>query len=188
MLAPARIGAALLAAGLLTGLAAGPAPADSGSPSAPAPAAPPAAPTPAAVPGALYGKSDPAYDGVYRQSPALLALKSTGQTPPTAAVDWPSANAAGWLQAKSGTDAAATATLVLTAKAAGRDPHAFAGADLVSRLTAAGPAAPSAPAAPPAAEHSAAKGLSPLAVGGISLVVSIGIGYVISLIQRRKRK
>ncbi|MDH6138971.1 MULTISPECIES: prenyltransferase/squalene oxidase repeat-containing protein [Kitasatospora] len=89
MLAPARIGAALLAAGLLTGLATGPALADSGAPSAPASAtAPSSPPAPAAAPSALYGKSDPTYDGVYRQSLALLALKATGQTPPTAAVDW----------------------------------------------------------------------------------------------------
>lgn len=36
----------------------------------------------------LYGSLDPTYDGVFRQSLALLGLASVGQTPPAAAVDW----------------------------------------------------------------------------------------------------
>ena len=36
----------------------------------------------------LYGVSDPTYDGVFRQSLALIGLKAAGETPPTAAVDW----------------------------------------------------------------------------------------------------
>ncbi|MEV7599195.1 prenyltransferase/squalene oxidase repeat-containing protein [Kitasatospora sp. NPDC089797] len=79
MLTAARLGAAALSAALLAGLAAGPALADSPSPSAPA--------TPA-VPDGLYGKSDPTYDGVWRQSLALIALTATKVTPADSAVAW----------------------------------------------------------------------------------------------------
>ncbi|PYC77292.1 hypothetical protein C7C46_19310 [Streptomyces tateyamensis] len=79
MLTPVRTGAALLTATLLTGLAAGPASAD-------ATASPSAAPVTA--PAALYGKGDPAYDGVWRQSLALTALSAAKVTPADAAVDW----------------------------------------------------------------------------------------------------
>ncbi|MFE4356053.1 prenyltransferase/squalene oxidase repeat-containing protein [Kitasatospora sp. NPDC056800] len=76
MLTAARLGAAALSAALLTGLAAGPALADS------------PAPTPAAVPDGLYGKSDPTYDGVWRQSLALTALTAAKVTPADSAVGW----------------------------------------------------------------------------------------------------
>lgn len=36
----------------------------------------------------LYGAADPTYDGVYRQSLALLGLRSAGITPPVVAIDW----------------------------------------------------------------------------------------------------
>lgn len=36
----------------------------------------------------LYGESDPTYDGVYRQSLAILGLLAVGETPPAAAVTW----------------------------------------------------------------------------------------------------
>ncbi len=39
-------------------------------------------------PAGLYGSQDPTYDGVYRQSLALLAQVATGTTPPPAAVTW----------------------------------------------------------------------------------------------------
>nr|WP_308290514.1 terpene cyclase/mutase family protein [Streptomyces marispadix] len=39
-------------------------------------------------PGALYGKGDPKYDGVWRQSLALLALDAAGAEPARKAVDW----------------------------------------------------------------------------------------------------
>jgi hypothetical protein len=42
----------------------------------------------APLPSALYGKSDPTYDGVWRQSLSLLALHSQGVTPAPAAIDW----------------------------------------------------------------------------------------------------
>ncbi|MFE4392754.1 MULTISPECIES: prenyltransferase/squalene oxidase repeat-containing protein [Streptomycetaceae] len=76
MLTAARLGAAALSAALLTGLTAGPALADS------------PAPTPAAVPDGLYGKSDPTYDGVWRQSLALTALTAAKVTPADSAVGW----------------------------------------------------------------------------------------------------
>ncbi|MEV7772406.1 prenyltransferase/squalene oxidase repeat-containing protein [Kitasatospora sp. NPDC086791] len=74
----ARLGAAALSATLLTGVAAGPALADSPSP------------TPAAAPVAdgLYGKGDPTYDGVWRQSLALTALTAAKVTPADSAVGW----------------------------------------------------------------------------------------------------
>ncbi|MBD0692272.1 prenyltransferase/squalene oxidase repeat-containing protein [Streptomyces sp. CBMA123] len=73
MLTAARLGAAALSAALLTGLAAAPALAD---------AAPPT------VPDGLYGKSDPTYDGVWRQSLALTALTTAKITPADSAVGW----------------------------------------------------------------------------------------------------
>lgn len=36
----------------------------------------------------LYGAADPSYDGVYRQSLAILGLTANDLTPPTAAVEW----------------------------------------------------------------------------------------------------
>ncbi|CAL9443665.1 hypothetical protein SUDANB176_02298 [Streptomyces sp. enrichment culture] len=54
---------------------------------APAAADPSPAPSPA-LPSALYGDGDPQYDGVWRQSLALLAQHTVGVEPPEAAVDW----------------------------------------------------------------------------------------------------
>ncbi|MFF3067224.1 prenyltransferase/squalene oxidase repeat-containing protein [Kitasatospora sp. NPDC057936] len=85
MLTAARLGAAALSAALLTGAAAAPALAD--TPSPPAPAAP-AAPTAPAAPEGLYGKGDPTYDGVWRQSLALTALAAAKVTPADQAVAW----------------------------------------------------------------------------------------------------
>ncbi|MFD3995408.1 prenyltransferase/squalene oxidase repeat-containing protein [Streptomyces sp. NPDC058583] len=47
-------------------------------------------PTPSAVtiPDGLYGKNDPTYDGVWRQSLAFLAQRTTGFQPSDKAVDW----------------------------------------------------------------------------------------------------
>ncbi|CAM5556449.1 prenyltransferase/squalene oxidase repeat-containing protein [Streptomyces pilosus] len=55
---------------------------------APAAAAPSPSPSRPALPSALYGESDPQYDGVWRQSLALLAQHTAGVAPPKAAVDW----------------------------------------------------------------------------------------------------
>ncbi|MER7756966.1 prenyltransferase/squalene oxidase repeat-containing protein [Kitasatospora sp. NPDC097643] len=81
MLTAARLGAAALSAALLTGAAAAPALADSPAPTA-------GSPTAAAVPEGLYGKSDPTYDGVWRQSLALTALAAAKVTPADSAVGW----------------------------------------------------------------------------------------------------
>ncbi|MFB7617621.1 prenyltransferase/squalene oxidase repeat-containing protein [Kitasatospora sp. NPDC056181] len=72
----ARLGAAALSAALLTGTAAAPALADSPSPGA------------VTVPEGLYGKSDPQFDGVWRQSLALTALAGAKVTPADSAVSW----------------------------------------------------------------------------------------------------
>jgi hypothetical protein len=60
-----------------------------------------AAAAPAAADVGLYGSTDPTYDGVYRQSLAILGLKSAGQQP--------DARAVGWLLAQQCADGAFTA-------------------------------------------------------------------------------
>jgi hypothetical protein len=73
--------AAALAASAVLGLAVVPAAAPSAF------AAP--SPTPsAALPSGLYGTGDPTYDGVWRQSLALLAQDTAGVVPAGKAVDW----------------------------------------------------------------------------------------------------
>ncbi|MFH8973986.1 prenyltransferase/squalene oxidase repeat-containing protein [Streptomyces sp. NPDC017890] len=74
-----RSSAAALAAIAVIGAAAAPAVAadPSSSPSAPAPRS-----------SGLYGTTDPQYDGVWRQSLALLAQDTVGVSPSPAAVDW----------------------------------------------------------------------------------------------------
>lgn len=70
--------AAVLAASAVLGAAA-PAVADDASPS----------PSPSVViPSGLYGDTDPSYDGVWRQSLALVAQDLVGVKPATQAVDW----------------------------------------------------------------------------------------------------
>ncbi|MFE9770507.1 prenyltransferase/squalene oxidase repeat-containing protein [Streptomyces sp. NPDC005931] len=56
-----------------------------------APAAADSSPSPSpsrALPSALYGDGDPQYDGVWRQSLALLAQDAVGVKPPRSAVGW----------------------------------------------------------------------------------------------------
>ncbi|MFI9173020.1 prenyltransferase/squalene oxidase repeat-containing protein [Streptomyces lincolnensis] len=72
-----RSAAALAAVTALTGAAAAPAVAASPSPSA--------SPT---LPSGLYGSADPTYDGVWRQSLALLAQDTVGVKPAARAVEW----------------------------------------------------------------------------------------------------
>ncbi|MFG2374447.1 prenyltransferase/squalene oxidase repeat-containing protein [Streptomyces sp. NPDC048504] len=55
---------------------------------APAVAAGPSPSPSAAIPAGLYGTSDPAYDGVWRQSLALLAQDAVGVEPADQAVTW----------------------------------------------------------------------------------------------------
>ncbi|MFE2040429.1 prenyltransferase/squalene oxidase repeat-containing protein [Streptomyces sp. NPDC059477] len=75
-----RRSAAVLAAALGIGAVAAPlAQADSASPSPSASAS---------LPAGLFGAADPTYDGVWRQSLALLAQTSVGIRPAAVAVDW----------------------------------------------------------------------------------------------------
>ncbi|GAA2226838.1 terpene cyclase/mutase family protein [Kitasatospora cystarginea] len=85
MLTAARLGATSLAGLLLAGAASAPALADTASPAATAPASAPAAQP---APAELYGKGDPTYDGVWRQSLALTALAGAKVTPSDKAVGW----------------------------------------------------------------------------------------------------
>ncbi|RFC75366.1 prenyltransferase/squalene oxidase repeat-containing protein [Streptomyces sp. AcE210] len=75
-----RRSAALVAATAVIGMATAPAAlADDSAPSA--------SPS-VAIPSGLYGKADPTYDGVWRQSLSLLAQHTTGVKPAAKAVDW----------------------------------------------------------------------------------------------------
>ncbi|MFJ3200516.1 prenyltransferase/squalene oxidase repeat-containing protein [Streptomyces sp. NPDC086989] len=74
-----RRSAAALAASAV--LCAGAAPAALAAPSPSAPAAP-------VIPSGLFGKKDPTYDGVWRQSFALLAQQTAGVKPAKEAVAW----------------------------------------------------------------------------------------------------
>ncbi|MET9529303.1 prenyltransferase/squalene oxidase repeat-containing protein [Streptomyces sp. NPDC006649] len=74
-----RSATALAASAILCAAAAPTAFADSASPSASA--------SPV-LPSGLYGKTDPKYDGVWRQSLALIAQDATGVRPAAKAVDW----------------------------------------------------------------------------------------------------
>ncbi|MCX5197033.1 hypothetical protein OOK31_24575 [Streptomyces sp. NBC_00249] len=59
------------------------------APAALADTAPPAAPSaPPVIPSGLFGKADPTYDGVWRQSIALLAQRTVGAKPAPEAVRW----------------------------------------------------------------------------------------------------
>ncbi|WP_329386100.1 terpene cyclase/mutase family protein [Streptomyces sp. NBC_01351] len=75
-----RRSAATLAASAV--LCVGAAPAALADTASPSPSAPPV------VPSGLYGKNDPTYDGVWRQSFALLAQHTVGVKPAQQAVDW----------------------------------------------------------------------------------------------------
>ncbi|WP_371481878.1 prenyltransferase/squalene oxidase repeat-containing protein [Kitasatospora sp. NBC_00315] len=118
---------------------------------------------------------------------AALGLIQAGHPQQAAgAVDWLAAQGATWT--KGGTDVSATATLLLVAQAAQRDPAAFGGADLVQQLTAAGPAPKAAVAAPPAAapkKKDDGSGASPVWMLGVGLVVGVGGGLLLSLQRKR---
>ncbi|MFE5141710.1 prenyltransferase/squalene oxidase repeat-containing protein [Streptomyces fagopyri] len=72
--------AAVLAATVVIGTALVPAAVADGS--SPSPTASPA------IPSGLFGGTDPTYDGVWRQSLALLAQHTVGERPASKAVDW----------------------------------------------------------------------------------------------------
>jgi len=85
----------------------------------------------AATPDAgLFGAADPTYDGVYRQSMALLGLDAAGARPPAAAVAWLTGQ-----QCASGAFAAYRADT--TAPCPNPDPAAFTGPDSNSTALAA---------------------------------------------------
>ncbi|MEV7171083.1 prenyltransferase/squalene oxidase repeat-containing protein [Streptomyces sp. NPDC093224] len=58
------------------------------APAALADTPPPSPSAPPVIPSGLYGKTDPTYDGVWRQSFALLAQDTAGVKPAAQAVDW----------------------------------------------------------------------------------------------------
>ncbi|MEU8778596.1 prenyltransferase/squalene oxidase repeat-containing protein [Streptomyces sp. NPDC048606] len=58
------------------------------APAALADTPPPSPSAPPVVPSGLFGKADPTYDGVWRQSIALLAQQTLGLKPAPQAVDW----------------------------------------------------------------------------------------------------
>ncbi|MEV6795585.1 prenyltransferase/squalene oxidase repeat-containing protein [Streptomyces sp. NPDC051320] len=76
---------ALVASAVICGAAAPVAQADDASPSGSA--APSASPS-VVIPSGLYGKKDPTFDGVWRQSLALLAQDTVDVRPAAKAVDW----------------------------------------------------------------------------------------------------
>ncbi|MFB6892391.1 prenyltransferase/squalene oxidase repeat-containing protein [Kitasatospora sp. NPDC056327] len=128
---------------------------------------------------------------------AALGLVQGGHPQQAAgAVDWLAKEGGGWT--KGGTDAAATATLLLVAQAAQRDPASFGGTDLVGQLTALGPApratgAASTAASGPASASAPAKKEKDSDTGkfwmlGIGLLIGIGGGLVLSLQRKRGPK
>ncbi|GAA1399701.1 terpene cyclase/mutase family protein [Kitasatospora putterlickiae] len=124
---------------------------------------------------------------------AALGLVQGGHPQQAAgAVDWLAKEGGTWT--KGGTDAAATATLVLVAQAAQRDPAAFGGTDLIKQLTALGPApkATGAASAPASASAPAKKdeggSLSKYWPLGIGLLIGIGGGLMLSLQRKRGAK
>jgi hypothetical protein len=120
---------------------------------------------------------------------AALSLIQAGHPKQAAgAVDWLAAQGGSWT--KDGTDASATATLLLVAQAAQRNPADFGGADLVKQLTAAGPAPKTVAATPTAAATAEKKkdggsGISTLWVVGVGLLIGVGGGLLLSLQRRR---
>ncbi|MGW6888196.1 prenyltransferase/squalene oxidase repeat-containing protein [Streptomyces chartreusis] len=85
-----RRSAAVLAAAVVIGAAAPAIAADSSPSASPSPAGSPSPSAPAkpTYPAELYGTTDPTYDGVWRQSLAMLAQNTVGVKPAPKAVDW----------------------------------------------------------------------------------------------------
>ncbi|WP_435209651.1 prenyltransferase/squalene oxidase repeat-containing protein [Streptomyces sp. bgisy034] len=85
-----RRSAAVLAAAVVIGAAAPAIAADSSPSASPSPAGSPSPSAPAkpTYPAELYGTTDPTYDGVWRQSLAMLAQDTVGVQPAEGAVDW----------------------------------------------------------------------------------------------------
>ncbi|MGW6915422.1 prenyltransferase/squalene oxidase repeat-containing protein [Kitasatospora sp. NPDC054939] len=130
---------------------------------------------------------------------AALGLVQSGHPQQaTGPVDWLAKEGGVWT--KGGTDAAATATLVLVAQAAQRNPVDFGGTDLVKQLTALGPAPKATAPAAGAANTSAAKkddgkgedkgdgGIGDYWVIGVGLLIGVGGGLLLSLQRKRGPK
>ncbi|MFD0347199.1 hypothetical protein ACFQ0M_16495 [Kitasatospora aburaviensis] len=112
-------------------------------------------------------------------------------------MDWLAKEGGTWT--KGGTDASATATLLMVAQAAQRDPASFGG-DLVAQLTALGPAPKATSAASGTSASSAAASSAPAkeekkdgGIGqwwliGVGLLIGIGGGLVLSLQRKRGPK
>ncbi|MFC1400222.1 MULTISPECIES: prenyltransferase/squalene oxidase repeat-containing protein [Streptacidiphilus] len=125
---------------------------------------------------------------------AALSLAGTGHVDQARkAVDWLSANSAGWAR---GAGASADAVLILSAHATGVDPTRFGAANLVAQLEAAGPAPAATAAAGPTASTTAAStataeksssSFNPWWLIGVGLVAGAGIGMYISFNRSRRR-
>lgn len=110
---------------------------------------------------------------------AALSLVRAGHPQQAAdAVAWLAGTAGNWAKGPAGTDASATATLLLAAQATGHNQHAFGGTDLVAQLVAAGPT-------PKASTAGGQTGRSPVWIAGLGLIGGIGAGLVISMNRRR---
>ncbi|MFB7943449.1 prenyltransferase/squalene oxidase repeat-containing protein [Kitasatospora phosalacinea] len=138
----------------------------------------------------------PAYDST---AWTVLGLVAAGHSAEAAsAADWLAGNAFPWAaQGPDGTNPAATATLVVTARAAKLDPYNFGGANLVQLLVDSGPKPKSAPAvgdpqatrAPGSAitEPDENSGFSAGWLIGVGLLVGVGAGLLLSLNRRRHK-
>ncbi|MFC8716998.1 prenyltransferase/squalene oxidase repeat-containing protein [Kitasatospora sp. NPDC057198] len=138
----------------------------------------------------------PAYDST---AWTVLGLVAAGHPAEAAsAADWLAGNAFPWAaQGKDGTNPAATATLVLTARAAKLDPYNFGGANLVQLLIDSGPKPESAPAAgdpqatraPGSAitEPDENSGFSAGWLIGLALAVGVVVVVLLSLNRRRQK-
>ncbi|WP_073812089.1 prenyltransferase/squalene oxidase repeat-containing protein [Kitasatospora sp. CB01950] len=128
---------------------------------------------------------------------SVLGLVASGHAADaTSAADWLAGNGYAWAaQGRSGTDPAAAATLVLTARAAKLDPYNFGGANMVQLLVDSGPKPkagptagdPEATRAPGSAitEPDENSGFSAGWLIGVGLAVGVGATVLLSLNRRR---
>jgi hypothetical protein len=101
-------------------------------------------------------------------------------------LEWLEQNSAAWAK---GAGPAAYAQLIFAAHAAGTDPKAFGGTDLVAGLNATGPAPQKAAATEtkaPAADSDSDSGIGLWWIVGVFFVASVGAGFLLS--GRRKNQ
>lgn len=127
-------------------------------------------------------KATPDYSSTANAAIALAGGGYLRQAEPV--VTWLAQEHAAW----SKDQPAALAQLILVAKATGQNPRSFGGADLVTQLVNAGPAAQPIDRnqAQEVSDADSGSGFSPWWIAGIGLLVGIGIGLLISL-RRRKQ-